>query len=154
MRCGGDHQNIGILKDVNLGIIALQVAACYPEYVEHVVIHETPTISLMVGESSEQIALHSLYTEPIKQEGSWLLRNSSQHPLEAMPSPNRRKRTSKKKAKRNPRLRPRFCNYRPKNQNRILWSTSSLMRSSYSISLFQAWPRFERMVSLLTLWKE
>lgn len=55
MRCGGDHQSIGILKDVNLGIIALQVAACYPEYVEHVVIHETPTISLMVGESSEQI---------------------------------------------------------------------------------------------------
>jgi pimeloyl-ACP methyl ester carboxylesterase len=30
-------------------IIAFQVAASYPEYVEHVVIHEAPTVSLIVG---------------------------------------------------------------------------------------------------------
>jgi pimeloyl-ACP methyl ester carboxylesterase len=44
------------------GIIALQVAAGYPEYVEHVVIHETPTIFLMVGGNSEQIdSLFAVY---------------------------------------------------------------------------------------------
>jgi pimeloyl-ACP methyl ester carboxylesterase len=37
------------------GLIALQLAASYPEYLDHVIIHEAPTPSLMVGEKTDRV---------------------------------------------------------------------------------------------------
>lgn len=37
------------------GLIALQLAASYPEYLRHTVVHEVPTLALLIGEKTDRI---------------------------------------------------------------------------------------------------
>ena len=64
------HDRASLFGTSSGGLIALQLAASYPQYLHHAIIHETPTLSLLVGEKTDRIDEGFDVYETFKRQGA------------------------------------------------------------------------------------